>query len=200
MHAGLRPRQRKCPIFRLSCADVQVEKVAAIPLSRGGETHRSRSRCVFNCQRPSCVDLWLIVYTVRTGKFDWPTCIPSDLPSSEVLHGNLCADLNALCNLAERLSGLFILARRSQLRGGALHGVTLPRSWFVNIILSWTDPRKDSSTLFAFVVNMIDLMQRIDAQVQRYLTPASDVSIEEQFIADGNRMTDLTGSLYIARM
>ena len=119
-------------------------------------------------------------------------------PLSEVVRSRLRVDLNILCDLAERLSGLLIMAYQTNFRGGVLHNVTLPRSWFISLILPDTDLRKDTSTLFAFASTIIELMQRINAQVRQYPTPASDT--EEYFIADGNRMTDLAGPLYIARM
>ena len=117
---------------------------------------------------------------------------------SEVLFSPLRVDLNALCDLTERLSGLFIMAYRANSQGGVVHSVILPRSWFINLILPNMDLKKDTSTFLTLVSNMIELMQRIDAQVQQYST--STLNIEEQFIADGGRMTDLTGPLYIARM
>lgn len=118
-------------------------------------------------------------------------------PPSEVLYSRLRVDLNALCDLAERLSGLFIMAYRANSRGGVLHDITLPRSWFINLIPGM-DLKKDTSTFFALVSTIIELMQRIDTHAQQY--PTSTPGIEEQFIADGNRMTNLTGPLYIARM
>ena len=126
------------------------------------------------------------------------TCIPSDSSPSEVLRSELRVDLNVLCDLVERLSGLFIMAYRINSRGNVLHNVTLPRSWFVNLILPGTDLGKDTSTFAMFVSTAVELMQRIDAQVQRYPMSASDTG--EQFIADGIQMTDLTGPFYIARM
>jgi len=119
-------------------------------------------------------------------------------PLSEIIRRRLRVDLNALCDLAERLCGLFIMAYRVNSRKGVLHNVTLPRSWFINLILPGTDLGKDTSALLMFATTIIDLMQRIDAQVQRYFPPASDTG--EQFTADGSRMTDFTGPLYIARM
>jgi hypothetical protein len=103
-----------------------------------------------------------------------------------------------LCDFAERLSGLFIIAHRVNSGGGVLHNITLPRGWFINLIFPDSDFEKDTSTLSTFVGTMIELMQRIDTQVQRYLMSGSDAG--EQFIADGIRMTDLTGPLYIVRM
>ena len=118
-------------------------------------------------------------------------------PSSEILRSGMRVDVNALCDLAERLSGLFIMAYRVNSRGGVLHNVTLPRSWFINLISSGSDLRKNTSTFLMFAETVIKLMQRIDVQVQRYHT-SPDTG--EQFVADGSRMTNFTGPLYIARM
>ena len=82
--------------------------------------------------------------------------------------------------------------------GGVPHNLTMPRSWFINLILSGADLEKDTSDFMMFASTMIEVMHQIDAQVQRYITFTSDD--EEQFIADGSRMTNLTGPLYIARM
>ena len=139
--------------------------------------------------------LWWVPRNVVHGS----TCTLSDFPSSEVLCSRLRVDLNALCDLAERLSGLFIMAYRVNSRGGILHNVTLPRSWLINLILPDTDLRKNTSTFLMFASTIIELMQRIDAQVQRYLA-FDESETGEQFIADGSRVTNLTGPLYIARM
>ena len=117
---------------------------------------------------------------------------------SEVIRSQLRVDLNPLCDLAERLSGLFIMAHRVNSRGGVLHNVTLPRSWFINLIRRGTDLRKDTSAFSMFVSTMIELMRGIDAQVQRYL--ASTFDTWERFTVDGSRMTSFMGPFYIARM
>ena len=91
------------------------------------------------------------------------------------------------------------MAYRFNARRGTLHNVTLPRSWFVNLILPGTDLGKDTSTFSMFASTVMELMRRIDAQVQRYLK-MPDSEIEDQFIADNRRVTNLTGPLYIARM
>ena len=88
------------------------------------------------------------------------------------------------------------MARNVNVLGSVLHNVTMPRSWFITLILPDTDLRKDTSAFSAFAEIMIDLMQQIDAQVQR--PPTSDP--EEQFTVDGGRMVDFMGPLYIARM
>jgi len=111
-------------------------------------------------------------------------------PSSEVLRGQLHVDLIVLCDLTERLSGLFIMANGVNSREGVLHNITLPRSWFINLILPDMDLGKDTSAFLMFVETTIELMQRIDAQGW----PG------KQFIADGSRITNFTGPLYTARM
>ena len=119
---------------------------------------------------------------------------------SEFLDCELRADVDVLCSLAEMLSGSFIMARKLDSYGGVLHDVTLPRSWFINLILPSRNLGKDSSTLSTFVMDIIDLMQQIDEQVQQHSIFAFSGSFGRQFIADGNRMTSLRGSICIARM
>ena len=112
-------------------------------------------------------------------------------PPSEVLRNQpVLVDLIVLCDLAERLAGLFIMARGVDSQRGVLHDVVMPRSWFINFIFPDTDLEKDTSAFSMFVGTMIEFMQRIDAQAES----------GEQFIADGSRITDVTGPLYIARM
>ena len=173
--------------------------MAATALSWGGEFHRTGFRRIFNCQSALVVGSWFIVSPVSTARYVGPRPFLLILSLSEVLRCGLRVDLNALCDLAERLSGLFIMAYRFNSRGGVLHNVTMPRSWFINLILPGTDLGKDTSTFSMFASTIIDLMQRIDAQVQRSFT-VSAPETGEQFIADGSRVTSLTGPLYIARM
>ena len=96
-------------------------------------------------------------------------------------------DLVVLCDLAERLSALFIMAHRANCQGGLPHDITLPRSWLVKLNLPYTNLRKDTSTFPAFAKMMIQLMKRIDQP-------------EETFIVHDDQITDATGPLYIARM
>ena len=108
--------------------------------------------------------------------------------SSEVLHSwPVGFDLMVLCDLAERLSGLFIVAHRANSQGGLPHYVTLPRSWLIKLNLRYTDPEKDTSTFLAFAETMIELMKQIDKS-------------EEEFVVHGDRIAGVTGPLYIARM
>lgn len=103
-----------------------------------------------------------------------------------------------LCDLVERLTGLYIMAGKADPETRVLHEVALPRSWFINLLPPGIDPRKDISHLFKFASTMIEFMLQIDAQVQHYPTTAS--ATKERFIVNGTRVTDSTGPLYVARM
>ena len=96
-------------------------------------------------------------------------------------------DLVVLCDLAERLSALFIVAHRVDSQGWLPHDVTLPRSWLVKLNLPYTDLGKDTSTFSMFSDTMIELMKRIGQS-------------GEEFIAHGGPITNVTGPLYIARV
>lgn len=106
-------------------------------------------------------------------------------------------DLNHLCDFAERLSGLFIIAYRVRSRG-LLHNVTLPRSWFINLIRPRPNLRKYTSMLLPFTRTLIELMRRVSNQVEQYSPYPSEIG--DQFRADGGRVTNITGPFYIARM
>jgi len=132
-----------------------------------------------------------MVPTVRTPGFVNTRAPLLIYPPSEVLSRRpVGIDLNVLCDLAERLTGLFIMAHGFNSRRNALHDVTMPRSWFINLILPDKRLEKDTSTLPIFVGTIIELMLRVDGKIQ----PG------EKFTADGNRLTNFTGPLYIARM
>jgi len=80
-------------------------------------------------------------------------------PISEVLRSRLCVDLTVLCDLAERLSRLFIMVRSANPQGGIMHKVTMPRSWFIALIHPDTDLKKDALAFFEFAETMINLMR-----------------------------------------
>jgi len=107
----------------------------------------------------------------------------------------LPADLNHLCDLVERLSGLFIMAYRVHYRG-IVHNVTLPRSWFIILLRPLPSPEKHTSALLPFTRTIMDLMQRIDKQVES----PPQLGHVDQFRADGRRVTNITGPFYIARI
>ena len=115
-----------------------------------------------------------------------------------VLRSKLGVDLNVLCDIVERLTGLFIMAHKVGSLGRALHGVALPRSWFIDLIRPGINPRKDTSSFFTFASTLIEFLQRIYAQVRR--DPVSAPATKDQFTAHGDRVITLTGPLIIARM
>ena len=120
--------------------------------------------------------------------------------SSGILRSGLPIDLNVLCDVIERLTGLFIMAHSmaDEVGSRGLHEVALPRSWFISLILPDTDPKKDASDLRNFVSTIIKFMQEIDAQTLRY--PTATTTPKERFVVGGSRATNLTGPLHIARM
>ena len=198
MCASFRSRQRKRPVFFPSSPDIQIDTLATAPVSWGGKFPCAGSRRVLCRQIALFVSPWFIVSTVRSAicnSWGWLLIVPF----SEILRSGLRVDLTPLCDLVERLSGLFIMAYRLNSRRGMLHNVTLPRSWFVSLILPGTGSGKDTSTFPMFASTVIELMHRIDAQVQRHLK-MPDSGTEEQFVADNSRIITLTGPLYIARM
>ena len=119
---------------------------------------------------------------------------------SGILRSGLPIDLNVLCDVIERLTGLFIMAHNMAHNAGSqrLHEVALPRSWFISLILPNMDPEKDASDFRNFVSTMIKFMQQIDAQTLRY--PTATTTTKERFVVGGSRTTNLTGPLHIARM
>jgi hypothetical protein len=92
-----------------------------------------------------------------------------------------------------------MMARKFDPLRNVLHEVALPRSWFIGFIPSDAKfLRKDTSYLPECASTVIEFMNQIDAQVQRYPTATS--TTKERFIANGSRLTDITGPPYIARM
>ena len=120
------------------------------------------------------------------------TCFLSGLFWSELL-----VDLNTLCDVIERITGLFIMAQKIDPQDYVLHEAALPRSWFIKLIPD-TALRKDTSSFFKFVSVAMDFMRQIDAQVHRY--PMATTTTKERFVVDGGRVTGLMGPFYITRM
>ena len=81
-----------------------------------------------------------------------------------------------------------------------LHDIILPRSWLINSILPESNLKKRSATIVEFARGVVDLLQRIDVQVQLYFECGYDFDNGGQFTAEGSPVTGLTGPLYIARM
>lgn len=127
--------------------------------------------------------------------YEFTNLIDTRVHFSQALLSRLPTDLNHLCDLVERLSGLFIMSFRVYLRG-VVHNVTLPRSWFINLLRPLPNLRQHTSGILPFTRAIIELMQRIYKQVES--PPHSDP--RDQFRADGGRVTNITGPLYISRM
>jgi len=106
-------------------------------------------------------------------------------------------DIGPFCDAVERLCGLFILAYRFTTGRGTLHGVTLPRSWFLGLFRSLPTLDKNTSYLTHFVNDTIELLRRIDLQRELYNPLTVD---NHQFKHNASRLTPLYASVYIARM
>ena len=117
-------------------------------------------------------------------------------PPRAIIRSDLRVDLNMLCYLAERLTGLFVMAHNVDPKWRAPHEAALPRGWFINLIHPGIDLDKDTSTFLTFGSTIIDLLREVDTQVQKYPDPAAN----ERFIAGFGRVTDWTGPLYLSRM
>lgn len=106
-------------------------------------------------------------------------------------------DIGHFCDAVERLCGSFILAHRFETGNGTLHGVTLPRSWFISLFRSPLPLDKNTSYIPPFVTDIFTLLQRIDFQRKHYDPRAID---NQQFKHNGSKLTPLYASVYIARM
>lgn len=78
-----------------------------------------------------------------------------------------------------------------------LHGVTLPRSWFIGLSRSLLVLDKDTSCIPRFVNDAIELLKRIDLQREPHAPQTTD---GQQFRHNGSRLTPLYASAYIVRM
>lgn len=94
-------------------------------------------------------------------------------------------DIGTFCDAVERLCGSFILAYRFTTEHGTLHGVTLPRSWFIRLSHSLHLLDKKMDYIPHFVNDTIEFLRRIDTQ---------------QFNHRGSRLSPHSTSVYIARM
>ena len=106
-------------------------------------------------------------------------------------------DVGPFCDAVERLCGSLILAYRFKMGRGALHGVTLPRSWFIGLSRSLPLLDKDTSHTPRFVKDTIEFLRRIDSQRELYNPQTADT---HQLKHNGLRLTPLYASVYIARM
>jgi hypothetical protein len=106
-------------------------------------------------------------------------------------------NVGPICDAVERLFGLHILARRFSTAGGTLHGVTLPRSWFMGLLRSRPPLDKNTSYLQPFVKDVIELLRRIDLQRENY---NPQILGDHRFNHNGSKLTPTFASVYIARM
>ena len=106
-------------------------------------------------------------------------------------------DLGHYCDAVERLCGSIILSYRFMMGRGVLHGVTLPRSWFVNLFRPFSPLDKNTTWIPHFVNDTTELLRRVDLQREHYKPRPIDA---EQFKHNGSRLTPLYASAYIARM
>ena len=78
-----------------------------------------------------------------------------------------------------------------------MHGVTLPRSWFINLLRLRPVLDKNGTYIPHFVNDMVELLRRIDLQRERYVPQVVD---NYQFKHNGSKLAPLYASVYIARM
>jgi len=99
-------------------------------------------------------------------------------------------DLNAFCDLAERLCALFIVERCVQYNG-SITNATLPRSWLTHIYRAFLAKGKYTKEIKSFVHVCVELMRRIDL---------SGEGAGEHLKASGTRLNTFTSTVYVARM
>ena len=109
---------------------------------------------------------------------------------------NIPVDVGPFCDAVERLCGFHILAYRFTRERGTLHGVTLPRSWFISLLRSCPVLDKNTNYIPHFVNDTIELLRRIDLQRETH-NPHTD---NQQFKLNGLKLTPVYAAMYIARM
>ena len=142
------------------------------------------------------VDSWNLIFEVgivatqSSEHFDLYAC-------RQILMNRVPVDVGHYCDAVERLCGSLILSYRSTMEFGILHGITLPRSWFINLLHSSPPLDKNISYIPHFVNDMIELLRRIDSQREHY----GSLSVgDQQFKYNGSRLSPMCASAYIARM
>lgn len=125
----------------------------------------------------------------------------SELPDSracrQILVNHVPVDVGHYCDAVERLCGSIILSYRFTMERGVLHGVTLPRSWFINLFRLLPPLDKNTAWIPHFVNDTLEFLRRIDLQREHYKPRSVDT---EQFKHNGSRLTPPYASAYIARM
>jgi hypothetical protein len=106
-------------------------------------------------------------------------------------------DVGPFCDALEKLCGFYIVSHRFIPERGILHGVTLPRSWFVGLFRLCPSLDKNISHIRRFVKVTIEFLRRIDFQRENYNPQIPDT---HQFKQNGSKLNPLYASVHIARM
>ena len=170
---------------------MQVWEVADVPYStraQYGETfYRQGLRSVLGGRPPSFADPWnpISKVSVVATKFGILLFTYFLYTFRQILVNRIPVDVGPFCDAVERLCGSLILAYRFTTEHGILHGVTLPRSWFIGLSRSLPILDKNISYIPHFVNDTVELLRRIDTQQLNY---------------HGSRLNPLSTSVYTARM
>jgi len=174
--------------------------MAGVPHSAGTADERSlhcKGFCPVFARRPSSfVDSWDFVSEVRAAvaRDSKTPCLHT---SRQILMNHVPVEIGPFCDAIERLCCSFIIAHRFIVGHGSLHGVTLPRSWFISLARSPTLLDKNTSYLPNFVNSTFELLRRIDFQREVYNPRATD---NHQFKHYGSSLGPLYASVCITRM
>ena len=179
---------------------MQLRGVATVPHSarvqNGESLHRQGLHYFLTGWSSPFVDSWNLVFEVGVVAARSPE--PFDLYTyRQILVNRIPVDVGHYCDAVERLCGSLILSYRFTMERGTLHGITLPRSWFISLLRS--SPVLDKNTTYTthFVNDTIELLRRIDLQREHYKSRTVD---DQQFKHNGSKLTPLHASVYIARM
>ena len=199
LYDGVRLRLRASASVRPSHADVQIQDMATVPRStraQNGLLYCQGLRSVFTGWSLPFVDPWKLVSKASVGVTrilgSFITCARRG-----ILIKRIPVNVGPFCDAMERLCGSLILAHRFMTGRGILHGVTLPRSWFIGLSRSLTVLNKDTNCIPRFVDDAIELLRRVDLQREHYGPQTGD---NQQFKHNGSRLGPLHASVYIARM
>jgi len=200
LYDGVRLRLQAGGNVCSSHPDVWLRGVATVPHSTGvrneGSLHRLGLHRFLTWWSLPFVGSWNLVFEVgvvatqSSEHFDLYAC-------RQILMSRIPVDVGHYCDAVEKLCGSLILSYRFTTERGILHGVTLPRSWFINLLRSSPPLDKDTIYIPHFVNDTIELLRRIDSQREHY----GPLSIgDQQFKYNGSRLSPMCASAYIARM
>jgi hypothetical protein len=165
-------------------------------VQNGEPLHRLGLHYFLTGRSSSFIDSWNLVFEV--GVVTTQSSEPFNLCTCrQILTNRIPVDVGHYCDALERLCGSIILSYRFGMGRGTLHGVTLPRSWFIGLLRSSPLLDKNTSYIPHFVNDTIELLRRIDLQREHYKPRTVD---DQQFKHNGSKLTPLYASTYIARM